>query len=137
VLGQWGYALVWTKQAPEAIDKLENGLQLARKTYAGRNAVYLTDILGPLALAYEADHQPKRAEALAREMLALVGEDPNRSETAEARRTLGLALAAQQRYPEALPYLQASYDSYSKHAPNSLFAVGLKDALLQTRQRVK
>ncbi len=137
VLGQWGYALVWTKQAPEAIDKLENGLQLARKTYAGRNAVYLTDILGPLALAYEADHQPKRAEALAREMLALVGEDPNRSETAEARRTLGLALAAQQRYPEALPYLQASYDSYFKHAPNSLFAVGLKDALLQTRQRVK
>jgi serine/threonine-protein kinase len=137
VLGQWGYALVWTKHAPEAVQKLESGLQLARRTYAGRNAVYLTDILGPLALAYEATGQPKPAEALAREMLALVGADPNRSETAEARRTLGMALAAQQRYSEALPYLQASYNSYAQHAPNSLFAIGLKEALNQTQQRVK
>jgi len=137
VLGQWGYALVWTNHAPEAIDKLEAGLQLARKTYAGRNAVYLTDILGPLALAYEHAGQPKRAEALAREMLALVGEDPNRSETAEARRTIGLALVAQHRYAEALPYLAASYDSYSRHAPNSLFAVGLKQALDDTRRQLQ
>jgi len=46
---------------------------------------------------------------------------------------LGLALAAQHRYSEALPYLEASYDSYSRHAPNSLFAVGLKEGLSQTR----
>ena len=133
VLGQWGYTLVWTGHAQEALEKLQSGLTLARKTYAGRNAVYLTDIIGPMALAYEATGQPKLAESLAREMLALVGDDPNRSETAEARRTLGLALAAQHRYSEALPYLEASYDSYSRHAPNSLFAVGLKEGLSQTR----
>jgi tetratricopeptide (TPR) repeat protein len=136
VLGQWGYSLVWTGHAPEAVEKLNGGMTLARKTYAGRNAVYLTDIIGPLALAYEKNNQPKQSESLAREMLALVGEDPNRSETAEARRDLGLSLLAQHRYAEALPYLQASYDSYSRHAPNSLFIVGLKDALDQTRARL-
>ena len=136
VLGQWGYSLVWTGHVPEAVEKLNGGMALARKTYAGRNAVYLTDIIGPLALAYEKSNQPKQSEALAREMLALVGEDPNRSETAEARRTLGLSLLAQHRYSEALPYLQASYDSYSRHAPSSLFIVGLKDALDQTRAQL-
>lgn len=129
VLGQWGYALVWTGHATEAIQKLEDGLTLARKTYAGRNAVYLTDILGPLALAYEKNGRSEKSESLAREMLSLTGDDPNRSETAQARRTLGLALLAQQRYKEALPLLQAAYDSYSRHAPDSLFAVGLKDSV--------
>jgi serine/threonine protein kinase len=133
VLGNWGSSLVWTGHADQAVPKLEEGLAVARKTYAGRNAAYLMDILGPLSLAYEATGQPKKAEASAREMLQLAGADPNRSETAEARRTLGLALAAEHRYTEALPLLEAAYNSYSKHAPNSLFMPKLKEGLAQTR----
>jgi hypothetical protein len=66
-------------------------------------------------------------------MLQLAGNDPNRSETAEARRTLGLALASQRHYAEALPLLEGAYQSYSKHAPNSLFMPDLKKGLAETR----
>jgi tetratricopeptide (TPR) repeat protein len=134
VLGNWGSSLVWTGHAAEAIPKLEGGLVVARKTYAGRNADYLMDILGPLSLAYETTGQPRRAEAAAREMLQLAGDSPNRSETAEARRTLGLALAEQHRYSEALPLLEAAYSSYSRHAPNSLFMPKLKEGLAETHK---
>jgi serine/threonine protein kinase len=133
VLGNWGSALVWTGHAAEAVPKLEEGMAIARKTYSGRNAAYLMDLLGPLSLAYEYSGRPKESESAAREMLQLAGNDPNRSETAEARRTLGLALVSQHRYAEALPLLQAAYQSYSKHAPNSLFMPDLKLGLDQTR----
>lgn len=133
VLGNWGSTLVWTGHAQEAVPKLEEGLAIARKTYAGRNAAYLMDLLGPLGLAYSESGRPEKAEAVAREMLTLAGNDPNRSETAEARRTLGLSLAEQHRYKEALPLLEAAYESYSKHAPNSLFMPKLKQGLEQTR----
>ena len=133
VLGNWGSALVWTGRAAEAVPKLEQGMAVARKTYSGRNAAYLMDLLGPLSLAYEYTGQAAKSEAAAREMLQLAGNDPNRSETAEARRTLGLALASQRHYTEALPLLEAAYQSYSKHAPNSLFMPDLKKGLTETR----
>lgn len=133
VLGQWGYSLVFIGRPDEAIAKLEPGLALARKTYSGRNNSYLSDILGPLGMAYEAAHRPQQAEAAAREMLALYAEDPENPSIAQARRTIGRALFDQHRYAEALPFLESADKAYASHAPNSLYATGLHQILEQTR----
>lgn len=136
VLGQWGYSLVLTGHAGEAIAKLEEGLAIANKTYAGRNREYLVDILGPLGLAYEAAGQPQKAEAAGRASLALLPPDPENPSTGLAKRTIGRALYSQGKFAEALPYLEEADASYAKHAPDSLYAQGLHEILERDRSKL-
>ncbi len=133
VLGQWGYSLVLTGHPQEAAAKLEEGLAIAQKTYAGRNSEYLIDILGPLGLAYEATGQPEQAEKAARASLAILPPNPENPSMGLTKRTLGRALYSQGKFAEALPYLEAADQSYAKHAPDSLYAQGLHAILEQDR----
>ncbi len=136
VLGQWGYALVFTGRSQEAIDRLEAGLPLARKAYGQRNSNYIVDILAPLGLAYEAAGQPAKAEAVSRNALSILREDPENPDVAQAKRTLGRALYAQHKFTEALAYLEAADAGYAKHAPDSIYAQGLHAILLDDRRQI-
>ncbi len=137
VLGQWGYSLVLTGKSAEAIERLNDALPLARRTYAGRNMVYLVDLLAPLAMAYGESGQAVRAETVAREALTILQTDPQNSFVAEMKRALGLALLAQGKFAQAVTPLAEAVDYYRQKAPESIFARNLPEKLAEARRNAK
>ena len=106
----------------EAIESLTEALKVYRQVYPDGKSQYVSVGLGNLGTAYLEKKQYLEAERLLREAVTLSTEllSKGHSNTAIAQLKLGRVLVRQQRYAEALPFLEEGYATLSGIAAPSV-----------------